>query len=108
MSSCGYMIRRDDDEPPASDYQTKSGFGVGSRIALGPCLVTATSRCEHRWHGFIYNPRLREDRCGCWVKVGNGAQSLAPTAANYTRPWFFIYLRRGRVSGFYFALKYID
>jgi len=51
---------------------------------------------------------LRENRCSCWVKVGTGSGSLAPTAANYTKPWFFIYLRHGRVSGFYFALKYID
>ncbi len=89
-------------------YRTSSGFGVGSRIPLGPCHMTATSRCEHRWRGFIYNPRLRENRCVCWVKVGSGVHSLAPTGANYTKPWYFIYLRHGRVSGFYFALRYID
>lgn len=89
-------------------YRTSTGFGVGSTIPLGPCHVTATSRCEHRWRGFIYNPRLRESRCSCWVKVGTGARSLTPTATNYTKPWFFIYLRNGRVSGFYFALMYID
>jgi hypothetical protein len=89
-------------------YRTSAGFGVGSAIPLGQCHVTGRSRCEHRWRGFIYNPRLRENRCSCWVKVGTGSGSLAPTAANYTKPWFFIYLRHGRVSGFYFALKYID
>jgi hypothetical protein len=89
-------------------YRTSTGFGVGSTIPLGPCHVTATSRCEHRWRGFIYKPRLRESRCSCWVKVGTDARSLTPTATNYTKPWFFIYLRNGSVSGFYFALKYID
>ena len=39
-------------------YRTKSGFGVGSAIPLGPCRRTATNPCEHRWHGFIYNPSL--------------------------------------------------
>src|SRR3954464_4530443 len=29
-------------------YRTKSGFGVGSRIPLGACHHTTTSRCEHR------------------------------------------------------------
>jgi hypothetical protein len=89
-------------------YRTVTGFGVGSRIPLGPCHVTTTSRCEHRWHGFVYNPRLREDRCACWVKVGNGALSLTPTVANYEKPWYLIYLRHQRVSDFYFALRYVD
>jgi hypothetical protein len=89
-------------------YRTKSGFGVGSTIPLGPCHVTATSRCEHRWRGFIYNPTLRETPCGCWVKIGTGARSLRPLVKNFEKPWFFIYLSGGRVSGFYFALKYID
>src|SRR5438034_9313016 len=29
-------------------YRTKSDFGVGSRIPLGPCHRTSTNRCEHR------------------------------------------------------------
>jgi hypothetical protein len=86
-------------------YRTTSGFGVGSTIPLGPCHRSARSACEHRWHGFIYNPTLREDPCHCWVKVGTDAQSLP---FQFEKPWFFIYLDRGRVSGFYFALDYID
>lgn len=90
-------------------YRTKSGFGVGSTIPLGPCHRTATNPCEHRWRGFVYNPTLREKPCNCWVKVGLGPQSLRPiNGRNFAKPWFFIYLQRGRVSGFYVALRYID
>jgi hypothetical protein len=90
-------------------YRTKGGFGVGSTIPLGPCHRTAANRCEHRWHGFIYNPSLRKDPCRCWVKVGLGARSLRPVnATNFAKPWFFIYLRRGHVARFYFALRYVD
>jgi hypothetical protein len=89
-------------------YRTKSGFGVGSRIPLGPCHRTATNPCEHRWRGFLYNVRLRENPCNCWVKVGLGARSLPVTGTNFSKPWFFIYLRRGRVTGFYFALRFVD
>jgi hypothetical protein len=89
-------------------YRTKNGFGVGSTIPLGPCHRTPTNPCEHRWHGFIYNVRLRESPCNCWVKVGLGARSLPVTGTNLSKPWFFIYLRRGRVARFHFALKYVD
>ena len=89
-------------------YRTKSGFGVGSRIPLGRCHRTATNPCEQRWHGFIYNPTLREHPCKCWVKAGLGARSLPVDAYNFGKPWFFINLRRGHVAGFYFALKYVD
>ena len=89
-------------------YRTKSGFGVGSTIPLGPCHRTATNPCERRWHGFIYNPTLREHPCNCWVKAGLGARSLPVDAYNFGKPWFFINLRRGHVAGFYFALKYVD
>jgi hypothetical protein len=89
-------------------YRTKSGFGVGSRIPLGPCHKTAIRRCEHRWRGFIFGPSLREKPCSCWVKVGRGAQSLPVTGKNFTKPWFFIYTHNGRVTRFYFALKYVD
>jgi hypothetical protein len=89
-------------------YRTRSGFGVGSKIPLGPCHTTPTNACEHRWHGFVYNPRLREKPCGCWVKVGTGRTSLNPSGKNYEKPWFFINLRQGHVSGFYFASRYID
>jgi hypothetical protein len=53
-------------------YRTPSGFGVGSTIPLGACHKTATNPCEHRWRGFIYNVRLKEQPCNCWVKVGTG------------------------------------
>jgi hypothetical protein len=89
-------------------YRTKSGFGVGSHIPLGPCHATATTPCEHRWHGFVWNLTLREKPCGCWTKVGLGARSLPATVKNYLRPWFFIYTSRGHVTRFYFALKYVD
>jgi hypothetical protein len=69
-------------------YRTKGGFGVGSTIPLGPCHRTAANPCEHRWHG---------------------ARSLRPVnATNFAKPWFFIYLSRGRVAELYFALRYID
>jgi len=89
-------------------YRTKSGFGVGSTIALGACHKTATNPCEHRWRGFVYNVKLRENPCNCWVKVGLGTRSLPVTGANFLKPWFFIYLRGGHVARFYFALKYVD
>ena len=89
-------------------YRTRSGFGVGSRIPLGPCHRTATTPCEHRWRGFLYNLRLREDPCRCWVKVGLGARSLRPTTENFLKPWFFIYLSHGRVARLYLAWRYVD
>ena len=89
-------------------YRTKSGFGVGSRIPLGPCHPTKTSRCEHRWHGFVWNEWVREKPCNCWTKVGLGAQSLPVSFKNFLKPWFFINVRHGRVSGFYFASRFVD
>lgn len=89
-------------------YRTKGGFGVGSTIPLGPYHTTSTNPCEHRWHGFIFGPRLREQPCSCWVKVGQGAASLPVTGKNFTKPWFFIYTRNGRVTRFYWALRYVD
>jgi hypothetical protein len=89
-------------------YRTKSGFGVGSRIPLGPCHRTSTNRCEHRWHGFVWNVWVREKPCSCWVKVGRGPRSLPATVRNFLKPWFFIDVHRGRVSGFHFALKFVD
>jgi hypothetical protein len=89
-------------------YRTKSGFGVGSRIPLGPCHRTRQNRCEHRWHGFVWNAWVRAKPCRCWVKVGRGSHSLPATVRNFLKPWFFIYVREGRVSGFYFTLKFVD
>jgi hypothetical protein len=89
-------------------YRTKRGFGVGSRIPLGPCHRTAARSCEHRWHGFVFDAWSKGAPCSCWVKVGLGAKSLRATAANFEKPWFFINTRRGVVTGFYFALKFID
>jgi len=89
-------------------YRTKSGFGVGSRIPLGPCHRTSTNRCEHRWHGFVWNAWVREKPCSCWVKVGRGPRSLPATVHNFLKPWFFIEVHRGRVSAFYFALRFVD
>jgi len=78
-------------------YRTKSGFGVGRRIPAG-----------RRWHGFVWNAWVREKPCSCWVKVGLGKRSLPATADNFLKPWFFINVRRGRVSSFYFASKFVD
>jgi hypothetical protein len=89
-------------------YRTSEGFGVGSAIPLGPCHRTATRNCEHRWHGFVYNEWNKGTPCGCWVKVGTRAQSLAVSVSNFNKPWFFIYTKHGRATYFYFALKYVD
>lgn len=89
-------------------YRTKNGLGVGSRIPLGPCHRTRSNHCEHRWHGFVWNAWSRENPCRCWVKVGLGRRSLPATAANFGKPWFFIYARGGRATRFHFALKFVD
>jgi hypothetical protein len=78
-------------------YRTKSGFGVGSRIPPG-----------RYWHGFVWNAWVREKPCSCWVKVGGGRRTLPPTAKNFLKPWFFIDVRHGRISGFYFARRFVD
>jgi len=78
-------------------YRTKSGFGVGSRIPP-----------DHRWHGFVWNAWVREKPCSCWVKVGLGRRSLPATAKNFLKPWFFINVRHGRVTSFYWALRFVD
>jgi hypothetical protein len=79
-------------------YRTKSGFGVGSRIPIG----------NGHWHGFVWNKWVREKPCNCWTKVGLGKRSLPVTGANFEKPWFFINMRHGRVSRFYFDLKFVD
>ena len=89
-------------------YRMRSGFGVGSRIPLGPCHRTASDPCEHRWRGFVWNKWVREKPCGCWTKVGVGARSLPLTATNFLKPWFFVYMRHGRVARVYLALKFVD
>jgi hypothetical protein len=89
-------------------YRTKSGIGVGSSLPLGPCHRTAQSRCRHLWHGFVWNAWSKEKPCSCWTKVGLGRRSLPATVDNYLKPWFIISVRRGRVTAFYFDLKYVD
>jgi hypothetical protein len=90
-------------------YRTSTGFGVGSRIPLGRCHRVATEPCEHRWRGFVFTPTYHDSPCNCWIKVGFGARSLPPTGATFGKqPWFFIYTKHGRVTGFYFALKFVD
>jgi hypothetical protein len=42
------------------------------------------------------------------VKVGLGARSQAVAAANFLKPWFFIYMRHGRVARFLFSQKFVD
>jgi hypothetical protein len=92
----------------SSYYRTKDGFGVGSRIPLGPCHKTPTSRCEHRWHGFIWDAFNKDQVCNCWVKVGDAAQSLVATTDSFLKPWYFINTRHGRISAFVFDSKFID
>jgi hypothetical protein len=89
-------------------YRTRGGFGVGSKIPLGPCHKMSAWKCEHRWHGFVWNEWIREKPCNCWTKVGLGRQTVPLLPAKFNRPWFFIYVRRGRVDSFYFALKFVD
>lgn len=89
-------------------YRTKSGFGVGSKIPFGSCVTTWTHRCGHVWHGFVWNEVYKEQPCECWVKVGLGNRSMRPTVKTFGRPWFFIDVQHGRVSGFTFATKYVD
>jgi hypothetical protein len=89
-------------------YRTTSGFGVGSKLPLGPCHRTAIRSCEHRWHGFVYNEWNKGTPCECWVKIGTGQRSLPVTVRNFDNPWSFIYTKQGRVTYFYFALKFVD
>jgi hypothetical protein len=89
-------------------YRTASGFGVGSTIPLGPCHRTATTSCEHRWHGFVWNAWNKGSPCSCWVKVGLGAESLPATVKNFLEPWAFVYMHRGHVQRFLFAWKFVD
>jgi hypothetical protein len=89
-------------------YRTRSGLGVGSRIPLGSCHRTKARRCEHRWHGFVWNEWVREKPCNCWTKVGRGEQSLPVNSKSFLKPWFFINVRHGRVSSFYFDSKFVD
>jgi len=78
-------------------YRTRTGFGVGSTMPK-----------TRTWHGFVWNAWNRDMPCKCWVKVGLGAHSLPATTANFLKPWFFIYTKGGRVTRFYFALKFVD
>ena len=89
-------------------YRTWDGFGVGSRIPLGPCHRTATSTCEHRWHGFVWNAVVKAKPCSCWVKVGDGRGSLPATGANFLKHWVFLDVRHGRVARIFMAQKYVD
>jgi hypothetical protein len=84
-------------------YRTQGGFGVGSRIPLGPCVRTFTHTCGHRWHGFVWNEYDHDMPCGCWIKVGYGKRSLPPGP----EPWTVIWVRHGRVAGFTLSTTYI-
>jgi hypothetical protein len=89
-------------------YRTFDGFGVGSRIPLGPCYRTALKACEHRWHGFVWNAIVKARPCSCWVKVGDGARSLPATGANFEKHWTILSVRAGRVVRVYFSRRYVD
>lgn len=78
-------------------YRTPTGFGVGSVMPK-----------THTWHGFAYDAWNKGSPCNCWVKVGLGPRSLPATTANFLKPWFFINTKHGRVTSFYFALKFVD
>jgi hypothetical protein len=89
-------------------YRTWDGFGVGSRIPLGPCHRTARTSCEHRWRGFVWNAWVREKPCSCWVKVGDRKRSLPATGANFLKHWTFIHVRHGRVTRIFMARRFVD
>ena len=89
-------------------YRTWDGFGVGSRIPLGPCHRTATSSCEHCWHGFVWNAWARDKPYSGWVKVGDGKRSLPVRAANFQKHWVFLYVRHGRVTRIFMARRFVD
>jgi hypothetical protein len=78
-------------------YRTPDGFGVGSRIPTGG-----------QWRGFVWNPRLRESPCSCWVKVGDNRRSLAPSAANFLKHWVIVHVHDGRVTEILMAERYVD
>jgi len=42
------------------------------------------------------------------VEVGPCARSLHAAAANFGKPWFFIYTQSGRATRLLFALKFVD
>ena len=84
-------------------YRTKGGFGVGSRIPLGPCVRTFTHKCGHRWYGFVWNEFNHDEPCGCWMKVGRAKRSLATGPG----PWTLIWVRHGRVTGFTFSTTFV-
>lgn len=92
----------------STPYYRAGPVGVGNRIPLGPCYRTPTNRCEHRWHGFVWNSWNHDQPCNCWTKVGLGRESLPATGENFLKPWFLIYVRRGRVSYFDFSSRFID
>ena len=54
------------------------------------------------------DPPVLVPPCSCWTKVGLGAQSLPVNFKNFLKQWFFIDVRHGRVSSFYFASKFVD
>jgi hypothetical protein len=71
-----------------------AGHGAAARSSDPPLLVP--------WS------RIGDLALGCRVKVGRGSASLPATTSQFLKPWFFIYTRRGRVTGFDFALKFVD
>jgi hypothetical protein len=89
-------------------YRTMSGFGVRSRIPLGPCHRASPRplRAPLAW------VRLERAGAGNAVQllgqVGRGPRSLPATSRNFLKPWFFIDVHQDRASGFYFALTFID
>ena len=89
-------------------YRTRSGFGIGSTIPLGPCHRVAGDPCEHQWRSFVFHRRWKDSRCDCWVKVGLGSKPVTPNGYRFKRHWFFIFTYRGRAAEFYFSANYSD
>jgi hypothetical protein len=59
----------------------------------------------------VYRTELAQAARRLGVHVANIQvlpHSLPATTGNFLKPWFFIDVQRGRVSSFYFALKFVD
>jgi hypothetical protein len=87
-------------------YRTKSGLGVGSRIPLGPLPQNAVVSVRAP----LARVRLeRGNQREALRLLDEGRRGRAVAAGKtFLKPWFFINVRHGRVSRFYFASKFVE